>query len=93
MGKDDPTTEEQCDDKMAKVYERMNALDLKVSGILGGVSVLVFLLTFIVGVVAFHINTRFSGVEKAIEKSVEQTEKVNERLIGYITTHVDNPGG
>lgn len=78
MGEDSFITEKQCDSKISGVYEKMNAIDRKVATIMGGVAVLVFLSTFMVGMVSFHINTRFSGMEKTLEK-------VDTRLLDYVT--------
>ena len=78
MGKDDPVTEEQCDNNLKDIYERVNKTDAKVSMIMGGVGVLVFLSTFMVGIVSFHINNRFTGLEKAFEKQ-------DQRLVQFMT--------
>lgn len=70
-------TEGECDKKLEKVYKRMNAIENNVAKMFGGIAVVAFLSSFIVGFVSFHINQRFSGVEKAIEK-------MDNRIINYI---------
>lgn len=68
MGENDFVTEGQCDKKLEKVYGRINNIDRNLAKIFGGVAVVVFVSTFMIGVVSFSINQRFSGVEKAIDK-------------------------
>lgn len=78
MGGSDFVTEEECDLKLEKVYKRINAIDRNLAKIFGGVAVVVFVSTFVVGLVSFHINQRFSGVEKTLDK-------MDTRLIDYIS--------
>ena len=68
MAEDDFVTEKQCDKKLEKVYERMNKIDNNLAKIFGGIAVITFVSTFVIGLVGFHINQRFSGVEKTLDK-------------------------
>ena len=78
MGENDFVTEGQCDAKLEKVYNRMNKIDNNLAKIFGGIAVITFVSTMVVGLVGFHINQRFSGVEKTLDK-------MDTRLVDYIS--------
>ena len=84
MSGNDFVTEEQCDKKFGEIYKRINGIDLNVARIFGGVAVVVFVSTFVVTLVAFHLNLRFSGIEKSIEK-------MDTRLVKYISQQAEKP--
>ena len=80
MAENDFVTEGQCNDKIDKVYERMNKIDNNLAKIFGGIAVITFVSTFAIGAVSFHITQRFSGVEKTLDK-------MDNRLVEVISEH------
>lgn len=71
-------TEKHCNGKLEKVYARINTIDRNLAKVIGGIVVVAFVSTFFVGLVSFHINQRFSGVEKSIDK-------MDNRLVEYLS--------
>lgn len=82
MSKDDHVTEGQCDEKLKDVYSRVNRVENNLSRIFGGIMVIAFVSTFVIGFVSFHINQRFSGVEKTLDK-------MDTRQVEYMSRQAD----
>lgn len=67
-------TQETCDNKNTKVHERIDDLSDKVNKIIGGIIVISVMSAMIIGTVTYHINYRFSSVEKTLDKIEKKIE-------------------
>ena len=59
------------EERISKVHERVNAIDKSLARIYGGVAVGAFVLLAVAGMVIYHVNYRFSNIERSLEK-IEQ---------------------
>ena len=74
MGKEDAVTEEQCNERNSKVWERIDELSNSLSQIRGGITVAAFVIVLFICGVFYHINYRFSNVDETL-KTIQQTLK------------------
>lgn len=82
MGEGDNVTQGQCDDRVNKIYERLEKVGTSVNKILGGIAVVAVVFALCIGGALYHFNYRFSTMEKSITGVAESVERV-ENLILY----------
>jgi hypothetical protein len=56
------------EERLGKVHDRINAIDKSVARIYGGIAVSAFVLLAVAGMIVYHINFRFSNIEKTLDK-------------------------
>lgn len=74
MGESDLVTQGQCDDRIDKVYGKLEGLSGSVNKMLGGIAVASFILVVCVGGVFYHFNYRFSDIEQSLDHISEKVE-------------------
>jgi hypothetical protein len=67
--------QELCEERNTKIHERLDAVSDKTSKIIGGIIVISFGLALFITGVFYHINYRFSSVEKTLEKIENKIDK------------------
>jgi len=78
MGKEDKVTEEQCNERNTKVWERIDSISDKVSQIRGGIVVVAAVIGLFIAGVFYHMNYRFGNIETALKEINKKVTTIQE---------------
>lgn len=67
--------QELCEERTTKIHNRIDAVSTMVSRIIGGIIVVSFGLALFIYGVSYHINYRFSNIDKILEKIEQKMDK------------------